>query len=311
MPFFSVVIPLYNKAAYIEDTLKSVVNQTFKDFEVIIVNDGSTDNSLEIARSFNDERIRIIDQENRGASITRNKGIEKSQSSYIALLDADDIWYENHLEELKKLIEKFPNAGLFCTNYEIDYSGKFVKPASFNFEYESKCKIIEDFFDANIINFIPSSSSTAFKKSFFQNVGAYDINLTTAQDLDLWIKMALKHKVAFNPKITMMYKFYAVNSLSKNEFNEIRYDFINKYRIEEESNASLKKYLDINRYALAIRSLLNGDRFLYEKVKNEISQDNLNCKQKLLLQLPKFAVKFLKSFQKYLIKRKIYVTAYK
>ncbi|KIC01072.1 hypothetical protein OA88_15890, partial [Flavobacterium sp. JRM] len=92
MVFFSIVIPLYNKAYYIENTIKSVLYQSFTDYEIIIINDGSTDNSLEKVLEFNDKRIQLYTQQNQGASVARNLGIEKAKYNYIAFLDADDLW---------------------------------------------------------------------------------------------------------------------------------------------------------------------------------------------------------------------------
>src|SRR5690606_25175563 len=138
-PFFSIVIPLYNKEAYIEDTIKSVLNQSFQDFEVIIVDDGSTDDSFEKASQFKSGKIKLLKQVNQGVSIARNNGIDNSHAHYIALLDADDLWHENHLNELKKQIDLFPNAGLFCNNYNLFYTETFSKNAQFNFDYETDC----------------------------------------------------------------------------------------------------------------------------------------------------------------------------
>lgn len=94
---FSIIIPLYNKADYIAETLKSVLNQTYCDYEVIVVNDSSTDNSLEVASSFQDERIHIYTKENEGVSAARNYGIMHAKYDYIAFLDADDIWESDYL----------------------------------------------------------------------------------------------------------------------------------------------------------------------------------------------------------------------
>src|SRR5690606_6986211 len=152
MPFFSVVIPLYNKEKYIKETLNSVLAQTFQDFEIIVVNDGSTDNSANQILQFKDKRIKVIDQQNQGAASARNQGIEISSSPYIALLDADDTWYKNHLVELKRQIRLFPDAGLYCNNYEIHNFENSLRPATFNFIYGKSCLIVEDFFKASIIN---------------------------------------------------------------------------------------------------------------------------------------------------------------
>ena len=106
---FSIVIPLYNKESYIEKTLKSVLNQTFTHYEIIVINDGSTDDSEATVLEFNDKRIQLYNQKNQGAAVARNLGIEKAKYNYIAFLDADDLWMENHLETLKTLIQDFPS----------------------------------------------------------------------------------------------------------------------------------------------------------------------------------------------------------
>lgn len=311
MPYFSVVIPLYNKEAYIEDTLKSVLSQTFQDFEVIIVDDGSTDKSLEVVSSIIDKRIKTFTQNNLGASKARNLGIDHAKGDYMALLDADDLWYPNHLEELKKLIETFPGAGLYCNNYEVKRSPNLIVPTIFNFQYvQNQSLIIKDFFEANIISFIPTSSSVAILKSKFINVGRYNTNIKSGQDTDLWIKMGLKYKVAFNPTITMLYNNFNDFSLSQTNSNKNRYDFISSYKEVEAKNKSLKKYLDINRFALAIRSYLNDEDELYNLIKTEIDYSNLNSKQRLALNLPKSLLKILKYFQRFLLNNKIYITAY-
>ncbi|MFH6768165.1 glycosyltransferase [Gaetbulibacter aquiaggeris] len=311
MTFFSVIIPLYNKEDYIEETIKSVLNQSFNDFEIIIVDDGSTDDSLKLASQFTDSKITLIKQKNLGASVARNKAIETAKGKYIAPLDADDIWHKNHLLELKSLINSFPNAGLFCNNYEIKLNDNFVIKANFNFSYGSDHLEIPDFFDANIINYIPSSSSTAFLKSSFVKLGAYDTSLRTGQDLDLWIRFALQYKVVFNPTITMVYNNYDDSSLSKSDYNLDRYNYISNFNTEEQQNPSLKKYLDVNRYAVALRCKINNEKKLYRKLKNEIDYKNLNIKQKFLINIPAFGLKLIKRFQCFLINRKIYVTAFK
>ena len=107
MPFFSVIVPLYNKENFVENTLKSVLNQNFTDFEVIIVNDGSIDKSEEKVKGFNDDRIKYFYQENQGASSARNFGIEKANSNYIAFIDADDYWFPNFLQEMFNNINEF------------------------------------------------------------------------------------------------------------------------------------------------------------------------------------------------------------
>jgi len=310
IPFFSVIIPLYNKEDYIENTLKSVLNQTFKDFEIIIVDDGSTDDSYQIVSKFQDSRIFKFQQKNKGVSIARNFGVENARSKYIALIDADDFWYENHLLELKKQIILFPNAGLYCNNYEIFHTKNISKMANFGFNYGNNCLIVKDYFKVSTINPLAWTSSVGFSKEKFNTLGKFNIDLKTAQDLDLWIRFALQFKISFNPIITMGYNAYAKNSLSKNEYNNMRYNFISSYSQKEQLNTSLKKYLDVNRYALALRCNLNNEVELYKKLKKEIDYKNLNFKQKILLNTPKPVVKMIKKLQVFLINNNIYLTAY-
>lgn len=311
MSFFSVIIPLYNKEKYVLKTITSVLQQSFQNFDIVIVDDGSTDQSLAIVKSLNNDKITVIQQENQGASIARNTAIAASNGSYIATLDADDIWDKNHLLELKKCINTCPEAVLFCTNYNIKRHDGFITKSKFNFEYDNSCLIINDFFKANIINFIPTSSSVAFKKQDFLKVNGYNTKLRTGQDIDLWIKFGLIGKIAFNPKITMLYNFFDQSSLSNSDYNEDRYLLINNYKNEAQNNASLKKYLDINRYALVIRYKLLDQPIDAKKVKQDIDFKNLNYKQKVLVNCPSSILIGLKKLHSFLIKNNIYLSAFK
>ncbi|MGB2685681.1 MAG: glycosyltransferase family 2 protein [Olleya sp.] len=311
MSFFSVIIPLYNKEKYVLKTITSVLQQSFQNFDIVIVDDGSTDQSLAIVKSLNNDKITVIQQENQGASIARNTAIAASNGSYIATLDADDIWDKNHLLELKKCINTCPEAVLFCTNYNIKRHDGFITKSKFNFEYDNSCLIINDFFKANIINFIPTSSSVAFKKQDFLKVNGYNTKLRTGQDIDLWIKFGLIGKIAFNPKITMLYNFFDQSSLSNRDYNEDRYLLINNYKNEAQNNASLKKYLDINRYALVIRYKLLDQPIDAKKVKQDIDFKNLNYKQKVLVNCPSSILIGLKKLHSFLIKNNIYLSAFK
>ncbi len=120
-PFFSVVIPVYNKGPHINRCLSSVLNQTFQDYEVILINDASTDNSLEEIQKFNDSRIRIFhrDKPGPGGYAARNLGIEKARAEWVAFLDADDEWYPEHLEKMYDLLEYFPDANFLSCGWEI------------------------------------------------------------------------------------------------------------------------------------------------------------------------------------------------
>src|SRR5690554_4515625 len=124
MPYFSIIIPLYNKENYIHKTLISVLNQTFNAYEVIVINDGSTDDSVKIVKQINDQRIKIVHQKNLGVSVARNKGIELAKTNYICFLDADDFWQPNHLQSFYDAIHKFPNAKMYCNRYITQFAKK-------------------------------------------------------------------------------------------------------------------------------------------------------------------------------------------
>ena len=118
---FSVIIPLYNKAPYVDKAIGSVLSQTFTDYELIIVDDGSKDNSVEIASHVIEGcgNCRLIRQDNAGVSMARNNGVAASHGDYLCFLDADDWWEPTFLEEMSKLIDEFPEAGIYGTNYTI------------------------------------------------------------------------------------------------------------------------------------------------------------------------------------------------
>ena len=117
---FSVVIPLYNKEHYIEATIRSVLNQTCRDFEVLVVDDGSRDNSLALARKFESDRVRIIPQENQGVSVARNTGIRNARGEFICFLDADDEWRPDYLATIDDLTVKYPESAIFVTAYAVN-----------------------------------------------------------------------------------------------------------------------------------------------------------------------------------------------
>lgn len=198
MTLFSVIIPLYNKAPYVRKTIESVLGQTFDDYELIIIDNGSTDGSSEIVAEFTDPRIQIVRlEENIGVSNARNKGVELSTAPYITFLDADDWWEPTFLEEMAGLIERHPNAGIYGTGYYIvKNSKKRVAPVG-----------VEEGFTEGEINYcnvyaktlcMPLTSITvAMSRTIFDEMGGFKPYLKLGEDFDLWIRIALKHKVVF------------------------------------------------------------------------------------------------------------------
>ena len=312
MPFFSVIIPLYNKADYISDCLKSALHQTFEDYEIVIVNDGSTDTSASIVETFKSDRIKLFHQDNLGASEARNNGASFAKGTYIAFLDADDIWKSNHLECIKASIDFLPTAGLYANNYSIKHSTNHILPAILDID-TSKTKpiIVDDFFKASMNDTLVWTSAAAIKKEKFFDYGRFNPIYLSSQDLDLWIRIALKEKVVFNPQSTMIYDKSIDGSLGKFEDNEARSTLFNSFSEFEDNNIYLKKYLDLKRYGLALRTKINGETQIHKETLHTIDFKNLNFKQKLLLKTPTFLLQSLNKIRPYIIKSKLYLVLFK
>ena len=290
MPFFSVIIPLYNKEKFIEATLKSVLNQTFIDFEIIIINDGSTDNSSQIIKRFDDPRIRYFFKENEGVSSARNDGIEKAQSNYISFIDADDYWYPDFLEEMFKAIQYYPEQKVFSGAIEIETSKKVI-PASYSISKTNDFEIV-NYFIASSKETVLCTSCAVFYKSIFEETGTFDIEIKSGQDTDMWIRIGMNYPIVFSWKILARY-VYDKNSLSKNK--SYLHQKINFYKFEEQekTNLNLKKFLDLNRFSLAIKSKLIADNENFNYYYKGIDLKNLTLKKRLLLLMPSIILKLL------------------
>lgn len=313
-PFFSVIIPLFNKENEIKITLESVLNQTFQDFEVIVINDGSTDSSKNIVDSFSNPKIKLISTENNGVSKARNIGIKASKGELIAFLDADDIWFKNHLQNLFQLYNLFPDCGIYATNYELFYNkNKIIKPSFFGVPKENWCGIIEDFFKSSIVFRIAWTSAIAIPKKAFEKVGDFDENITlgaAGEDTDLWIRMALEFKVAFDNQISVRYNLVAENRISLTKTLTRSFPKLNNFEEQEIKNHSLKKYLDLYRTQYALKHKLAGDFKKFNFYKNQINLKNITWKTKVLLMLPVVVLKILFFTKKYLEQKNILFSIY-
>ena len=192
---FSVIIPLYNKAPYIAKAIESVLGQTFRDFEVIVIDDGSTDQSLEVAKTFENKSITIISQPNSGVSTARNNGVKLAKHPYICFLDADDWWHPTFLEEMKRLITDFPDAGIYGSGYYIVKNGKeriapIGVPQGFERGIIDYCEVY-----AKTLCMPLTSISVVIPKHIFDEEKGFKSQLKFGEDFDLWIRIALKHKV--------------------------------------------------------------------------------------------------------------------
>ena len=198
---FSVIIPLYNKAPYVAKAIGSVLAQTFTDYELVIMDDGSKDDSFEIAKKAINGRghCRLFRQQNAGVSMARNNAVALSQGDYVCFLDADDGWDPMFLEEMSKLIDAFPEAGIYGTNYTIVNEAKHkTRVASIGVEpgfekgYINYCQVY-----AKTMYMPLTSISVAIPRVVFDEMVGFPQGIKLGEDFLLWIRVALKHKVAF------------------------------------------------------------------------------------------------------------------
>lgn len=196
MAYFSVIMPLYNKAPYVRKAVESIVGQTYGDWELVVVDDGSTDGGGEEVKSIADSRIRFVRQENAGVGAARNSGVAKSTAPYLCYLDADDWWEPTFLEEMAGLIERHPDAGIYGTGYYIvKNSRKRVAPIG-----------VDDGFTEGEINYCRVYARTlcmplwtgavCLPRDVFNEIGGFPTDVKLGEDFLLWIHIVLRHNVA-------------------------------------------------------------------------------------------------------------------
>ncbi len=310
MPFFTVIIPLYNKEKYVENTIKSILNQTFTDYELLIVNDCSTDKSLEIATKFLSEKVRIIHHEkNSGLATTRNTGIKNATSNYITFLDADDLWKPQFLEKIFHLIQNFPEARLFGTNYEEIWNKTVKKPHNSSESLSKDFTGYINFFKMNLKQGIYNHGSVCFHKEVFENVGFYNDNIDFSEDLDFNIRANYHYKLAYDNSVQMSYFMQTENQLTRSSLENKTIPDFDLYEDWATTNSDLKKYLDFERYVLGKKLKKNNDS-RWKKMIANIDSNNLNWKQNLLLKLPSFALILIDKIKLFLLKLGIKPSTY-
>lgn len=201
MPRFSIIVPLYNKASYVVKTLESIVAQSYNDWECLIVDDGSTDNSRDIVEDYiktlDVEKLRfvVLSQSNSGVSMARNRGVKESNGEFLCFLDADDWWQNTFLEEIDKLISDYPNAGIYATNYVYYKIGKTHVALNLKRGYIDYPKA---YYESEAMPIW--TGATCMPQKVFEEMGGFPVGIKLGEDFLLWAQTALNYKIVFCEK---------------------------------------------------------------------------------------------------------------
>ncbi len=302
---FSVIIPLYNKAATISSTLDSVCRQTWNDFEVIVVDDGSSDEGYNIVSNYPDERIRYFSQKNAGVSAARNAGIRASVNPLIAFLDADDIWEPRFLETMHELIADYPEAGLYGCAFDRVKEGKHYRE---NYPIgEGYRGYVDRYFELAQKHHLFWTSAVVVDKNLVGRDLVFDERISLGEDLDLWFRIALKHKVAFCNQVLAHY------TIDNNDRAMLRFHpfersilfYLTKYTDDETDNEVFRQFINFFR-VMKIPELMDQYMLTDQQKKawiKSINPEGLSFMHRSFLYLPfwlqKRVILLRRMYQKY------------
>jgi len=251
-PRVSVIIPTYNRAPMLGRAIKSVLNQTYRDFELIVVDDCSTDNTEEVVNSFEDARLRYIKHPtNRGGSAARNSGISSSSGDYIGFLDDDDEWLPDKLKVQVELFGRLPeDYGVIYGGYHIKQEGKIIRDVYPTHRGDVYYQMLKGCFIG--------SPTILIKNVCFENAGCFDETLPGCQDWDMWLRLAKKYKFEYIPDILAIYYIHG----NQIKFSQSKYIF-GVRRVLDKYHDDFSTYPDIlsNQYKhIGVLSYVVGDK---------------------------------------------------
>jgi len=292
MPLISVIIPVYNGERTIRQTIESVLSQTFTDFEIIVINDGSKDTTLEIVSSIQDSRLQVFSYPNAGQAASRNKGFSHATGKFIAFLDADDLWTTDKLEAQLQALQDNPQAAVaYSWSDCIDESGQFLRQASHRTENgDVYAKLL-------LTDFLDNGSNPLIRRQALTEVGSFDESLPPAEDWDMWLRLAARYHFVAVPSPQVLYR----QSTSSESSNVARLESAclrvieGRFAEAPDSLQHLKKPSIANLYKYLIfkcfegspersRGLL-GVRFLWNVIRNDPSFLRSRVLWKVLLKI--------------------------
>jgi glycosyltransferase involved in cell wall biosynthesis len=293
-PLISIVIPAYNAERTILETIASVQEQTFSDFEIILINDGSTDRTLELLQTVQDDRLKIFSYENGGLPIARNRGISHSAGEFIAFIDADDLWTPDKLELQLAALQQHPEAG-------VAYSWTYFKFDKEEYSYADNSTFFEGnvYADLLIRNFLHNGSNPLIRKEAIESVGLFDPTLKSCEDWDYYLRLAAIWSFVLVPKPQIIYRQSSSSMTSK-------IDVMEKYLLIVINRAFLTAPLELQ--SLKKKSLSWVYKYAAQQYLKYKSEDLLSLKmaaKKLLIAVTIQPSIFLEDYTQGLIRRLI------
>lgn len=209
MPVISIVIPAYNAERTILETIASVRQQTFADFELIVINDGSTDRTLDLLKTIEDDRLKVFDDRNGGVATARNRGICKSTGEFVAFLDADDLWADDKLEVQLAALKEHPSAGLaYSWTYNMSEEGELLHPIEPTFSGAVYADLL-------LANFLSNGSNPLVRRQTIESVGEFYSDIQGVEDWDYWLRIAANWDFIVVPKHHVFYRQSANSQSAK------------------------------------------------------------------------------------------------
>ena len=220
IPLISVVIPLYNGAQYIHRSIQSVLDQSYTEFELIVVDDGSDDGGGDIVLEFTDTRLRLVRQENAGVSAARNKGIAEGRSKYIAFLDADDEWNAGFLDAVVNLTNKYPQAGIYGAGYRMVFpKGPVVEVTAEEAINQQTWLLVTDYFYRSNGGSLIHASGVMIPRHIFEELGSFKVGEHHGEDLEMWARIALHYPIGYDTRI--LFSFHQTGMIKKKRFHKL------------------------------------------------------------------------------------------
>lgn len=309
----SVIIPLYNKENYIGRTIKSVFNQTFSNFELIVVNDCSTDNSLAVVSALQDERLHVVQhQKNKGLSASRNTGITHAKGKIITFLDADDLWKEDFLFHIHQLSLKFEDCDIYATDYYERYGTNQNLPKNNlgNFYKPNQYIKIKDFFQASLFNPVYCFSCVAFSKVAIDEIGLFNEFIDYGEDVDFNIRSNLKFQLAYYCAPCAIYHMDVSSQMTASGIKHKTLPDLKALAKLAPAQASLMQYINMKNYYYASQYKSIQDKKAFQNYLDVIDFSKISLKQTLLLKSPYWIYNLLKKGKLILLKNGIKVTPY-